>query len=79
MRTLSGTRRRFRSVVKSFSVLVELVEGVDVRLLRLFLAPIVDGSGGGKPDLAQAGGKSPEKIGLAMEKAKDYMRAKSTN
>ncbi len=41
------------------------------------IAPVVDGSGGGKPDLAQAGGKSPEKIGLAMEKAKDYMVAAS--
>jgi alanyl-tRNA synthetase len=30
------------------------------------LAPIVGGSGGGKPELAQAGGSQPEKIGEAL-------------
>jgi alanyl-tRNA synthetase len=30
------------------------------------LAPIVGGSGGGKPELAQAGGSNPEKIGEAL-------------
>ena len=34
------------------------------------VAQVVDGSGGGKADLAQAGGKSPAKIGEALEKAK---------
>jgi alanyl-tRNA synthetase len=33
------------------------------------VAKVVGGSGGGKPDLAQAGGKEPEKLGAAMEKA----------
>jgi alanyl-tRNA synthetase len=32
------------------------------------LAPIVGGSGGGKPELAQAGGSMPEKLGEALEK-----------
>lgn len=31
---------------------------------------LVDGSGGGKPDMAQAGGKSPDKIGEALQAAK---------
>ena len=31
------------------------------------LAPIIGGSGGGKPDLAQAGGSLPEKLGEALE------------
>ena len=31
--------------------------------------PIVGGGGGGRPDLAQAGGKSPEKIPAALEQA----------
>ncbi len=32
------------------------------------LAPIIGGSGGGKPELAQAGGSRPEKLGEALEK-----------
>lgn len=35
------------------------------------VAPIVGGGGGGKPDLAQAGGKDPGKIGEALQVAKE--------
>lgn len=35
------------------------------------LAPIVEGSGGGKPNNAQAGGKAPQKIPEALAKAKE--------
>jgi alanyl-tRNA synthetase len=38
------------------------------------VAQVVDGSGGGKPDMAQAGGKSPEKLPAALEKAKEEMK-----
>jgi alanyl-tRNA synthetase len=38
------------------------------------VAPIVGGGGGGRPDLAQAGGKSPEKIPEALEKALETIR-----
>ncbi|PYQ27061.1 MAG: hypothetical protein DMF57_18720, partial [Acidobacteria bacterium] len=38
------------------------------------LAPIVGGKGGGKADLAQAGGKDPEKLAEALERAPEALR-----
>ena len=38
------------------------------------VAPVVGGGGGGKPDMAQAGGKQPEKIGEALDTARRVMR-----
>ncbi|MCA9146681.1 MAG: hypothetical protein KDB05_28080, partial [Planctomycetales bacterium] len=38
------------------------------------VAPVVGGGGGGKPDLAQAGGKDPAKLGEALEVARATMR-----
>ena len=40
------------------------------------IAPVVGGGGGGKPDLAQAGGKLPEKLPEALEKAKSIVEQK---
>src|SRR5207244_2104021 len=40
------------------------------------VAPIVGGGGGGRPDLAQAGGKRPDQVPAAMEKAVQTIRAK---
>jgi alanyl-tRNA synthetase len=42
------------------------------------IAPIVDGGGGGRPQMAQAGGKSPEKIGDALAKAAELIKEKLT-
>ena len=39
------------------------------------LAPIVGGGGGGKPDLAQAGGKLPDKLPEAIERAAEIVGA----
>ena len=39
------------------------------------VAPIVGGGGGGRPDLAQAGGKTPEKIPDALEHARKTVAA----
>lgn len=39
------------------------------------LAPIVGGGGGGQPHLAQAGGKQPEKLPDAIEKAPEVLKA----
>ena len=38
------------------------------------LAPIVGGGGGGRPDMAQAGGKIPEKLPEAIQKTADVVR-----
>ncbi len=57
---------------------VQLVAGLSKDLIERGLhagnwlkevAPFVGGGGGGRPDLAQAGGKSPEKIPAALEQA----------
>jgi alanyl-tRNA synthetase len=40
------------------------------------VAPVVGGGGGGKPDLAQAGGKNPEKIEQALEEAVKFIETK---
>jgi alanyl-tRNA synthetase len=40
------------------------------------VAPAVGGGGGGRPDLAQAGGKDPERIPEALEVAISFLRSK---
>jgi len=40
------------------------------------IAPIVDGGGGGRPQMAQAGGKNPKKIDEALAKAADIIKQK---
>jgi alanyl-tRNA synthetase len=42
------------------------------------IAPIVDGGGGGKPQMAQAGGKNPAKIDEALKEAANLIRQKLT-
>ena len=37
------------------------------------IAPIVGGSGGGKPDLAQAGGRDPSKLDAALAKVAELI------
>ncbi len=64
---------------------VSLVAGLSPDLVKQGLhagnwlkevAPIVGGGGGGRPDLAQAGGKLPEKVPAALEHALATVRAK---
>jgi alanyl-tRNA synthetase len=40
------------------------------------VAPVVGGGGGGRPDLAQAGGKQPDQIPAALEKAVAFVQEK---
>ncbi len=49
------------------AVTADLVSRVSADDLAKAMAPVVGGRGGGKADLAQAGGKDPEKIDAALE------------
>ncbi len=40
------------------------------------VAPVVGGGGGGRPDLAQAGGKNPDAIPAALERAREFLQGK---
>lgn len=46
-----------------------LDKGVHCGKIIKEVASIVGGGGGGRPDMAQAGGKNPENIKMAVEKA----------
>ena len=56
------------------AVTKDLVDRVTASALIQKLAPIVGGKGGGKPDLAQAGGKDAEKLDEALDKAPGALR-----
>ncbi|HUV41220.1 MAG TPA: alanine--tRNA ligase [Sedimentisphaerales bacterium] len=40
------------------------------------IAPIVDGGGGGRPQMAEAGGKNPAKLNDALKKAAEFIKEK---
>ena len=42
------------------------------------IAPLIDGGGGGRPQMAQAGGKNPKKINDALTKAAEIIKEKLT-
>jgi alanyl-tRNA synthetase len=56
------------------AVTKDLVARVSATSLMGKLAPIVGGKGGGKPDLAQAGGKDPGKLDEALEQVPGALR-----
>jgi alanyl-tRNA synthetase len=43
------------------------------------VAPIVGGGGGGRPDMAQAGGKDPSKIDAALQRALEFLQEKAAS
>ncbi|MEA2337231.1 MAG: alanyl-tRNA synthetase, partial [Thermoanaerobaculia bacterium] len=56
------------------AVTKDLLDRVNANALINKLAPIVGGKGGGKPDLAQAGGKDPGKLDEAIGHAPQALR-----
>jgi alanyl-tRNA synthetase len=56
------------------AVTQDLLSRVTANTLINKLAPIIGGKGGGKPDLAQAGGKDPDKLDEALERATGAVR-----
>ena len=62
-------------VVMVAGVSKELVErGISAGNWVKDVAPIVGGGGGGKPDLAQAGGKKAAEVPAAVEQAKTFIQ-----
>ncbi|HEX8200256.1 MAG TPA: alanine--tRNA ligase [Isosphaeraceae bacterium] len=55
-----------------------VARGLHAGLWLKDVAPVVGGGGGGRPDLAQAGGKDPDKIPAALERAQEVIRARVT-
>ena len=56
------------------AVTKDLLDRIQANTLIAKLAPIVGGKGGGKPDLAQAGGKDPDKLNEALGRAEGALR-----
>jgi alanyl-tRNA synthetase len=51
-------------------------QGIKAGDLIKHVAPLVDGRGGGPPTMAQAGGKSPEKIPAALDAGRAWIKEK---
>ncbi|MBS4167955.1 alanine--tRNA ligase [Parachlamydia sp. AcF125] len=52
-----------------------VTKGIHASQLIKTLAPIIEGTGGGKPNIAQAGGKAPHKIAEALTKFRELLQA----
>ena len=56
------------------SVTKDLAERIPANSLIKELATLIDGRGGGKPTMAQAGGKAVDKVKTAVERATEFVR-----
>ncbi len=54
----------------------DLTAKIDAADLLKQIAPLIDGGGGGRPNMAQAGGKKPEKLDDALAKAAEIIKTK---
>jgi alanyl-tRNA synthetase len=84
---LRGKRREKLAVLLAATAdgKVQLVAGVSQDLVKSGVhagnwlkevAPVVGGGGGGRPDLAQAGGKAPDQVPAALAKAVEVIRGR---
>ena len=72
---LAGKDSENASIV--LSVTDDLVaRGIKANELMGQITPLMEGSGGGKPQLAQAGSKQPQKLDGALSQAREIVRAK---
>ena len=55
------------------AVTKDLTERLSATRIINDIAPIIGGGGGGRPDMAQAGGRDPSKLPEALEKAKEIV------
>jgi len=55
-----------------------VAQGYDARTIAREAAKLIDGGGGGKPDVAQAGGRDPSKLDSALNTAKDIVKQMPT-
>jgi len=67
----SGADDRCQMIVRVSDDLVG--QGVKANDIVKVLAPLIEGTGGGKPNSAQAGGKAPHRIAEALAKARDLL------
>ncbi len=62
---------RCQLLIKVSSDLIQ--KGIQAVQLIKEIAPLVNGSGGGKADSAQAGGKNPDGLSQALDRAKEWL------
>lgn len=48
-------------------------KGIQANDIVKLIAPVIEGSGGGKPNNAQAGGKAPQQIPMAFSKIREFV------
>jgi alanyl-tRNA synthetase len=53
-----------------------LVKTISASDILKQISPIIEGGGGGRPNMAQAGGKKPEKLDEALAKAVEFIKTK---
>jgi alanyl-tRNA synthetase len=73
---LLGTEGEDGKVTLLAAVTPDLATRVPASDLAQAMAPAVGGKGGGKPDLAQAGGRDPSKIGEALDRGVERVRSR---